>query len=112
MMVELLVVAGCAHEALAQAVLRDAAEQAGLANVQVAVTVIETDEQARVRGFIGSPTFLVDGVDPFAVAGAPTAVACRVYPAPNGLSGVPTVAALRDALVTAGAFPANAAGDQ
>ena len=74
--------------------------------------MIETDEQARMRGFVGSPTFLVDGVDPFAVAGAPTGVACRVYPTPNGLSGAPTVAALRDALVRAGAFPANAAADQ
>jgi hypothetical protein len=111
-MVELLVVADCPHEALARAVLRDAAEQAGLANVPVAVTVIETDEQARIRGFIGSPTFLVDGVDPFAVPGAPTAVACRLYPTPDGLSGVPTVAALRDALVRAGTFPANAAADR
>ncbi len=34
------------------------------------------------------------------------------YPTPNELSGVPTVAALRDALVRAGVFPTNAAADQ
>jgi hypothetical protein len=111
-MIELLVVADCPHEALARAVLLDAAEQAGLGNVQVAITVIETDEQAKTRAFIGSPTFLVEGVHPFAVAGARTGVACRIYPTPNGPSGVPTVAALREALLRAGGAPANAEADR
>jgi hypothetical protein len=39
--------------------------------------------------FVGSPTILINGVDPFGVAGQSPAYACRVYATPAGLSGVP-----------------------
>jgi len=41
--------------------------------------------------FHGSPTVLIDGVDPFADWNAPIGVACRVYATPAGLDGAPSV---------------------
>ena len=50
----------------------------------------------------GSPTLLVNGRDPFAQAGSRPALACRMYRAEDGsLDGVPSVAALRQALAQA-----------
>jgi hypothetical protein len=110
--VELLVVPDCPNEAVAREVLGEAAQLAGIADLQTTVTVVDTDEQAQRRGFVGSPTFLMNGVDPFAVAGAPTGVTCRVYTTSHGPAGVPDVAALRDALVRACASRSSAAVDR
>ena len=105
-----MVVADCPNEAAAVEVVREAARHAGMGEIAVRVTVIGSDEQARCRGFVGSPTFLIDGVDPFAVSGAATGVACRVYPSASGRSGVPGVAPLRAALVRACVSRSSAAG--
>jgi hypothetical protein len=110
--VELLVVPDCPNEAPAREVLDRAAGLAGVLDLELTVTVIDGDEEAQRRGFIGSPTFLIEGVDPFPVPGAPTAVACRVYRTEAGLSGTPDVGALQEALVRASAGPATAAGDR
>lgn len=67
-------------------------------SAMVTTTVIDTDEQALARGFTGSPTFLINGRDPFAEPGAAIAVACRSYRTPVGLAGVPPFAELREAL--------------
>jgi len=57
----------------------------GLNHVQVATTVIGSQEQAEQRHFHGSPTILIDGVDRFADVGHAPALACRVYPGPSGI---------------------------
>jgi hypothetical protein len=108
--VELLVVRGCPHELAASSVLAHAAEFAGVGDVAVSVTVIDTDDEAQARGFVGSPTFLVEGADPFAEPGAPAGLSCRHYRTTAGLAGVPDVAELRDALVRAGASRCSEAG--
>ncbi len=97
--IELLVVADCPNEGPALAVLRVAAALAGVDARPVTVRVIDSAEEARRRGFVGSPTFLIDGVDPFAVPAEPTGVTCRVYATARGLAGVPEVESLRDALL-------------
>jgi hypothetical protein len=56
---------------------------------------VATPEEAELVGFRGSPTILVDGVDPFATDGAPIGFACRVYATPDGRAGSPTVEQLR-----------------
>ncbi|MDD9375731.1 hypothetical protein M8Z33_03390 [Streptomyces sp. ZAF1911] len=58
------------------------------------------DEADAARwGMTGSPTVLLDGADPFAVAGAPASVSCRLYrDADCHAEGAPTVQALRRAL--------------
>lgn len=95
--VELLVVPDCPNESPAYDLV-----QAALADLDVAasvsVTVIESDDQARKRGFIGSPTFLINGRDPFANANAAVGVTCRMYQTPSGLAGVPPFEELRDEL--------------
>lgn len=112
MNVELLVVPDCPNEAFALDAVREAARQAEITDLQVTVTVIDTEQAAVVRQFIGSPSFLVNGLDPFIVAAGPAGVSCRIYATPHGLSGVPDSAALRDALLRADANPASEAGDR
>ena len=38
---------------------------------------IGDEDQAARRGMHGSPTILIDGIDPFAVPGQPASVSCR-----------------------------------
>jgi len=99
--IELLVVPGCPNEGPARDALRAAAELAGLGTVPLTVTVVDSAEEAQRRGFVGSPMFLIDGVDPFAVPGGPNGVTCRVYSTLDGLVGMPDVESLRDALLRA-----------
>jgi hypothetical protein len=87
--VELLVVPDCPNESVALSLLRLAFDRVGLAAQSVRTTVIASQEQAQERGFVGSPTILINGVDPFGAAGQSPAYACRVYATPAGLSGVP-----------------------
>ena len=108
---ELLVVADCPHESGALSVLRLACERAGMAGQPVRTTLIASPEQARKRGFVGSPTILIDGLDPFAVPGQRPALACRVYSTQAGLSGVPPLSEVISAL-TAARDQASARPDQ
>jgi hypothetical protein len=96
--VELLVVSDCPNAAAAQELLCVALRAAGLPDSGVRVSVIESQREADERGFVGSPTILINGVDPFAEPGRPSALACRVYPGPNGPSGLPAADELQIAL--------------
>ena len=60
--------------------------------------LIDTPDAAEKHGFRGSPTVLVNGVDPFADADAPVGLSCRVYVTPEGLAGSPTRDQLLEAL--------------
>lgn len=67
------------------------------------------DEQAAIQaGLCGSPTLLVDGVDPFAVPGQEPSLSCRIYrdtagrPAP-----APSVGEMRQALLAAAPRPGD-----
>ena len=56
-------------------------------------------EQAARLGMTGSPTVLIDGVDPFGMPGTPASLSCRLYRGPDGrVEGAPSVADLRRAL--------------
>lgn len=56
---------------------------------------------AEARGFRGSPTVLVDGVDPFPDDSRPVGLSCRVYRTETGLAGSPSLDQLRNAIVEA-----------
>lgn len=58
---------------------------------------VVSSRDACVDGFHGSPTILVDGVDPFPVADG-TTVACRLYRTEAGLEGAPSVRQLEEVL--------------
>jgi hypothetical protein len=101
--VELVVVPDCPHAAAAQELLRTALDVAGLPRTGVRVSVIESRREAEERGFAGSPTILINGVDPFAEPGRPSALACRVYPGPAGPSWLPPADELTRALIRSAA---------
>lgn len=96
--VRLLVVPGCPHEGPAAELLARALAEVGRADVPVLRVVVRSPEQAERLGFTGSPTVLVDGVDPFATAGQPPGLTCRLYRTAQGVRGTPDPAALRQAL--------------
>lgn len=97
MKIELLVVPDCPHEAAAADLITTAVADTRV-RATVTRTVITSQDQARRRGFVGSPTILLDGSDPFADPVAPPAMACRLYSTPDGLRGVPELRDLRQAL--------------
>jgi hypothetical protein len=101
--VELLVVPNCPNAAPAAALLGTALADVGLAHVPITTTVIDTASQAERRGFIGSPTILIDGDDPFAEPRQPSALACRIYGTTTGPAGIPDLRQLRQALKRAAA---------
>ncbi len=63
--------------------------------------LIDSHEAALERAFRGSPTVLIDGVDPFANPETPVGLACRVYHTDHGTAGSPTIDQLRAALAAA-----------
>jgi hypothetical protein len=77
---------------------------AGHPGVPVRRRVVTTAREAAEAGMHGSPTLLIDGVDPFAEPGQPPGLSCRLYRDAGGeLAGAPPVAALRQALEQASA---------
>lgn len=74
-------------------VLRDrlAAVLNGRAGISVSDQVIRDESEAVLWGMHGSPTLLIDGVDPFAEPGQPPTMSCRLYRAEDGrASGAPS----------------------
>ena len=59
---------------------------------------VESHEEAVRLGFRGSPTVLLDGVDPFAEPEAPVGLACRIYRTESGPEDAPSIEQLRTAL--------------
>lgn len=96
--VTLLYFDGCPNWREADANLHAALEEVAAEDVVVRYQLVETSEDAERAGFLGSPTVLFDGNDPFATPGATPGLSCRMYRTAAGLAGSPTVAQLRDAL--------------
>ncbi|MEU5991943.1 alkylmercury lyase family protein [Spirillospora sp. NPDC047418] len=83
--------------------------QAERSRLPVTRRVISDEAEAARWGMRGSPTLLIDGIDPFADPSTPASVSCRMYRAPDGrLEGAPPVAALRRALEAADGDPGGA----
>ena len=72
-------------------------------DVRVIRQLFETPEDAVRLGFHGSPTVLVDGIDPFADERTHVGLACRMFRTPAGIAGSPTVEQLREAISGPGA---------
>jgi len=71
----------------------------GRRDVTFSRQVIADASEAARRGMHGSPTILVDGIDPFAEPGQPTSVSCRLYRDGGGqVGGAPSVTQLRQAI--------------
>jgi hypothetical protein len=97
MQLTVLAVPGCPNAP----VLTDrlAAVLGGRADVSVSQQVISDEDEAARWGMHGSPTLLIDGVDPFAEPGQPPGISCRLYRADEGRTcGAPSVGQLRQAI--------------
>ena len=102
-----LAVPGCPNAMLLEE--RLAQVLAGRRDVSVSRRVIEDEQEAAWRGMHGSPTILVDGMDPFAEPGQPASVSCRLYRDGYGqVDGAPSVSQLRQAIENAATTAADA----
>lgn len=102
MRIELLFIEGCPNLPLARSNLRAALARAGLSHVPVKEHVMSWDADQGPPPMNGSPTILIDGVDPFAADDDDQhPLSCRVYRTPRGVSGAPTPDELYDALQSA-----------
>ena len=88
MKVELLYFDGCPNWRTADERLRELATEYGF---QLGRRLVTTPEEARMAGFRGSPTILIDGRDPFASGDEPFSLSCRVYRTPAGIAGAPSI---------------------
>jgi hypothetical protein len=102
MRIELLTVPDCSNTEAALDLIATAMAGTGV-TATVTITIIASDEQAQHRRFVGSPTILLDGSDPFARGDEHIALACRLYPTPEGPRGIPTIGNLGEALRRAAA---------
>ncbi|MFJ8579508.1 hypothetical protein [Micromonospora sp. NPDC093277] len=66
-------------------------------------TVVASQAQAEQLGFVGSPTVMIDGSDPFADPALSPGLACRLYHGDTGLTGTPPIQHVRRALQRAAA---------
>lgn len=97
----MLVTPDCPHAGLLEQ--RLAVVLADRPDATVTRRVIADAEQAQRWSMPGSPTLLIDGVDPFAAAGQPAGLSCRLYRAGDGqVEGAPAVSTLRAAIEEAG----------
>lgn len=96
--IELLVVPDCPHATLAETLLRVTLNELCLPHVPVLTTVIDTMADAIRRGFTGSPSIMINGIDPWAQPGSEPALACRLY---SASAGTPTQDSLARALCAA-----------
>lgn len=96
--VRLLYFDGCPHWSVAEERLRLALASMGSGGQAIERVLVETPEDAERLGFIGSPTVVVNGRDPFAKGGEQSALACRVYSTPQGPAGSPTIEQLVEVL--------------
>lgn len=100
--VELLLWSGCPSHERARLQLREVMEGLGLDPDSVVERAVETDEEARELGFVGSPTILVDGRDAVEPGDRPAALTCRLYRRRDGsASPLPDTEDLREALARA-----------
>ena len=84
-------VPGCPHEGLAVERVKEALARLGKPTLAVELYEVSDEVDAQRVGFRGSPTVLIDGVDPFADPTAPVGLACRLYPTAGGPDGAPSV---------------------
>jgi len=98
MNIDLLHVLDCPNLTEARQNLDTALARAGIVAV-VRERLVTSAEEATAMGMNGSPTVLIDGVDPFG-ADAAASLACRLYRDAAGVRGAPSVEALTAGLAS------------
>jgi hypothetical protein len=86
---------GCPHWEVARDRVEEAIRLSERDDVTVESEPIETPEAAEQAHFIGSPTLLIDGRDPFDAAGGESyGLSCRRYRTEVGMEGSPSISQL------------------
>lgn len=99
MELSLLYTEDCPNRSLAQARLVAALARIGQSDQAIDLVLITSVDEADELPFKGSPTILVDGVDPWAPTGpALGGLACRMYRIDGQASGAPSVEEIVQAL--------------
>ncbi len=99
MRVELLFWDGCPSYPKALAELRGAMADVALDPSTVVVREVETQAEATLEHFVGSPTIRIDGMDVQPPGEEPFGLTCRIYHRRDGrISPTPDPAEVRDAL--------------
>jgi hypothetical protein len=88
---------GCPNWVETEALVKRVAGEIGI-EASVTYKLVETQEDAERLAFRGSPTLLIDGVDPWDSLEAPVGLSCRVYRSEVGFSGTPTETQVEAAL--------------
>jgi hypothetical protein len=102
MRVELLFWDGCPSHPTALAELREAMVDVALDPSTIVVREVETQSEAALERFVGSPTIRIDGVDVQPPGKEPVGLTCRVYHRRDGrISPTPDPADVRDGLLAA-----------
>jgi hypothetical protein len=89
---------GCPHWRVAFDRINEVLREEGLTGVEPVLELVETPEDAERLRFVGSPTILIQGRDPFGGPEESVGLSCRVYRTPDGLAGSPMPDQLRAAL--------------
>jgi len=110
--VEILARKDCQCRGMARIVVERAAEEVGIP-VDLTVIDVTSVSQAKKRGFLGSPTVRVNGLDvePGTNGSRDVTLGDRVYRGDRGLQGWPDARWIRAALVVAQAASSNGDGD-
>jgi hypothetical protein len=87
--IELRYFGDCPNWRTTMSLVNEALDELGM-DAEVTTRLVETEEDAVALDFRGSPTLIVDGVDPFAEPEAPIGLACRIYRTEEGMAGSPT----------------------
>jgi hypothetical protein len=95
MNVELLYFEGCPNSRIVDDRLTALESELGF---KLSRREVATPEDAERLGYRGSPTMLVDGIDPFVGGQARIGLSCRIYETPAGPAGCPTDEQLRNSL--------------
>jgi uracil DNA glycosylase len=82
---------GCPNWKVALDRVHEALEQVAATNTEVVFEKIESHEQAERVGFLGSPSVLIEGRDPFAYPDSQVGLSCRVFRTESGAEGAPSV---------------------
>ena len=97
MKVQLLYFSGCPHWTVLEKRLREALELLDDPSTIEYLQVESQGEAERLR-FVGSPSLLLNGTDPFPSSTSAIGLSCRVYSTPDGPSGSPALEQLVGAL--------------
>jgi hypothetical protein len=98
--IEILYFDDCPNWRLTEALVGRIVSESGVP-VAIQHTLVESDEEAQRLSFRGSPTVLINGVDPWANPEAPVGLSCRIYRTESGFAGSPSEAQMREAIADA-----------